>query len=59
MPVSWQLVLPFVVLSAAAFGVAHLVRRLVGPERLPRATPVIRVVGIAVLVALASLRMWA
>jgi hypothetical protein len=56
--VSWETVLPFVVLTLLASGLAIGVRAVAGAERFAKARPAIRVGGIAVIVVLVSLRMW-
>jgi len=56
--VSWGTLLPFVVLTLLAIVLVFGVRALAGGERFAKASPAIRVGGIAVIVVLVSLRMW-
>ena len=55
---SWGTLLPFVVLTLLAIVLVFGVRALAGGERFAKASPAIRVGGIAVIVVLVSLRMW-
>jgi hypothetical protein len=54
--VSWGTLLPFIVLTILAVGVAVTAKALVGEARFARVTPAFRVAGIAVIVILVTLR---
>lgn len=54
---NWGTLLPFVVVTILAVGVVVAVRALAGGERFAKASPAIRIGGVAVIVILVSLRM--